>query len=66
MLPPPRLTREILDEDLQIIRATLVVLHDDLHRLSSDAGDAVKRALASIDEARSAVTCSQTADIANG
>lgn len=64
MLPQPRLTREVLDEDLQIIRATLATIHGDLHRLSSDAGEAVKRALNSIDEARNAVICARTVNMA--
>ncbi|WP_158305458.1 hypothetical protein [Opitutus terrae] len=41
----------VLDEDLQIVRATLASISDEVHRLSPVAGEAVSDALAKIDEA---------------
>ncbi len=46
-LPPPH----ILDEDLQIVRATLASISDEVNRLSPHAGEAVHAALEKIDEA---------------
>jgi hypothetical protein len=40
-----------LDQDLQIVRATLATISDDVNRLSPDAGRAVFDALEKIDEA---------------
>lgn len=40
-----------LDEDLQIVRATLATISEDVNRLSPDAGRAVHDALEKIDEA---------------
>jgi hypothetical protein len=45
-LPP-----QVLDEDLQIVRATLASISDDVQRLSPQAGQAVSEALSKIDEA---------------
>lgn len=45
-LPP-----QVLDEDLQIVRATLASISDDVQRLSPQAGQAVSEALNKIDEA---------------
>lgn len=45
--PPPR----VLDEDLQIVRATLASISADVTRLSPHAGEAVSAALEKIDEA---------------
>lgn len=42
---------QVLDEDLQIVRATLASISDDVHRLSPQAGQAVFEALTKIDEA---------------
>ncbi|AHF92163.1 hypothetical protein OPIT5_19860 [Opitutaceae bacterium TAV5] len=66
MPTPPLPTREVLDEDLQIIRATLLVLHDDFYKLSADAGAAVRRALDSIEEARSAMAFGANGSRASG
>ncbi len=46
----PPLPQE-LDEDLQIVRATLATISDDVRRLSPHAGRAVHDALEKIDEA---------------
>lgn len=46
-LPPP----QVLDEDLQIVRATLASISDEVNRLSPHAGSAVHAALEKIDEA---------------
>lgn len=40
-----------LDQDLQIVRATLATISADVHRLSPHAGQAVHDALEKIDEA---------------
>lgn len=45
-LPP-----QVLDEDLQIVRATLAAICDDVSRLSPHAGQAVSDAMGKIDEA---------------
>jgi len=45
-LPP-----HVLDEDLQIVRATLASISHDVNRLSPHAGQAVNDALTKIDEA---------------
>ncbi len=46
---------QILDEDLQIVRATLAVIADDVHSFSGEAGHAVVEALEKIDHAQSEV-----------
>ena len=51
MDPSPSLTPQTLDEDLQIVRATLATISDDVNRLSPHAGHAVSVALEKIDEA---------------
>lgn len=48
---PSSLPPQILDEDLQIVRATLATISDDVNRLSPQAGQAVHDALRKIDEA---------------
>jgi hypothetical protein len=45
------LSPQILDEDLQIVRATLASISDDVNRLSPHAGQAVHDALEKIDKA---------------
>jgi hypothetical protein len=53
-LPP-----QVLDEDLQIVRATLAAIRDDVSRLSPPAGQAVVDALDKIDAAHAEfVRCS--------
>lgn len=47
----PLLSPQVLDEDLQIVRATLATISDDVNRLSPHAGQAVHDALEKIDEA---------------
>ncbi|HEY0944094.1 MAG TPA: hypothetical protein VGD81_02465, partial [Opitutaceae bacterium] len=42
---------QTLDEDLQIMRATLATITDDIHRLSPTAGRALDEAKAKLDEA---------------
>ena len=48
---PSSISSRILDEDLQIVRATLATISDDVKRLSPHAGEAVTDALRKIDEA---------------
>lgn len=50
---PSSLPPQILDEDLQIVRATLATISDDVNRLSPHAGRAVLDALDKIDQAHS-------------
>lgn len=47
----PTLPAQELDEDLQIVRATLATISYDVNRLSPHAGRAVHDALEKIDEA---------------
>jgi hypothetical protein len=42
---------QVLDEDLQIVRATLASISEDVKRLSPNAGRAVNDAMEKIDEA---------------
>ena len=51
MDPQSPLSPQILDEDLQIVRATLASISDDVNRLSPHAGQAVHDAMEKIDEA---------------
>jgi hypothetical protein len=44
--------RQILDEDLQIIRVTLATIITDIRQFSSRAADAVQDALAKLDSAQ--------------
>jgi hypothetical protein len=44
--------RQILDEDLQIIRVTLATIVTDVRQISSLAADAVQEALAKLDTAQ--------------
>jgi hypothetical protein len=44
--------REILDEDLQIIRVTLATIVTDVRHFSAHAADAVQEALAKLDTAQ--------------
>ena len=50
----PGLSPQVLDEDLQIVRATLASISTDVNRLSPNAGQAVNDALIKIDEAHAA------------
>jgi hypothetical protein len=43
------LLREILDEDLQIVRGTLAAISDDVRSFSSRAADAIQDALVKLD-----------------
>lgn len=45
--------REILDQDLQIIRVTLATILDDVRLFSNDAADALEEALLKLDRAQS-------------
>ena len=47
---PPQ--RELLDEDLQIIRVTLATIVSDVRRFSTGAADAIQAALLNVDQAR--------------
>ena len=47
---PPN--KEILDEDLQIIRVTFATIADDIRYFSPRAAEAVQTALVHLDEAR--------------
>ena len=49
---PPN--KEILDEDLQIIRVTLATIADDVRYFSPPAAEAMKAALIHLDEAQKA------------
>ncbi len=51
MEPTLSLPPQVLDEDLQIVRATLATICEDVNRLSPNAGQAVSEALEKIDEA---------------
>jgi hypothetical protein len=44
--------RQILDEDLQIIRVTLATINDDVRNFSSQAADAITEALEKLDRAQ--------------
>jgi hypothetical protein len=44
--------REMLDEDLQIVRVTLATISDDVRGFSECAADAIQDALAEVDRAR--------------
>lgn len=48
------LSREVLDEDLQIVRVTLATLSPEIRRFSEKSEKAVRYALKKIDEARAA------------
>lgn len=50
---PASLPPHVLDEDLQIVRATLAAISDDVSRLSPQAGQAVSVAMEKIEEAHS-------------
>ena len=49
-LVPPQ--RQVLDEDLQIIRVTLATITDDVRRFSAGAADAIQEALTKLDQAQ--------------
>jgi hypothetical protein len=48
--------REILDEDLQIIRVTLKTITQDVRHFSTVAADAIQEALVKLDRAQSELT----------
>ena len=50
------LSRDVLHEDLQILRHTLAAIADDVRRLSSFSAEAVERAIRDLDLARIALT----------
>ena len=52
MEPTPSSKRQILDEDLQIIRVTLATITEDVRRISGRAADAIQEALAKLDVAQ--------------
>ena len=52
---------QVLDEDLQIMRATLATIADDVQSLSGEAGHAVVEALEKIDHAQAEVARLRTA-----
>lgn len=45
-------SREVLHEDLQILRYTLAAILDDVRRLSPRSADAVEKAIQDLDRAR--------------
>ncbi|HNW41781.1 MAG TPA: hypothetical protein PKN08_07775 [Opitutaceae bacterium] len=49
---PPPLSREVIDQDLQIMHATLSVLLQDIRHISSQAADSVQNAVVLLDQAR--------------
>jgi hypothetical protein len=48
---PSSFSPQVLDEDLQIVRATLATISDDVEKLSPTAGRAVHDAMKKIDQA---------------
>jgi hypothetical protein len=44
--------RQMLDEDLQIVRATLATIVDEVRNFSGGAADAIKEALEKLDRAQ--------------
>jgi hypothetical protein len=48
---PTAIAPEALDQDLQLVRTTLAAVLDDVNRLSSQAGWAIRDALEKIDAA---------------
>jgi len=54
MDPQSPLTRQIIDEDLQIIRVTLATIAGDVRRFSPQAAVAVQTALTELDHAQQA------------
>jgi len=52
MQPETPSRREILDEDLLIIRVTLATITDDVRRFSGRAADAIQEALERLDIAQ--------------
>ncbi|PTY07376.1 hypothetical protein DB347_08735 [Opitutaceae bacterium EW11] len=55
------LSREVLDEDLQIVRVTLATLSPEICRFSKESAEAVRVAVEKIDEAREAFAHSRSA-----
>jgi len=58
----PSLSPQMLDEDLQIVRATLATISDDVNRLSPNAGQAVHDAMEKIDEAHAEFVRASTSE----
>jgi hypothetical protein len=52
----------VLDQDLQIVRATLATISEDVNRLSPPAGRAVHDALEKIDQAHAEFVRSANGD----
>lgn len=52
MEPSPLIYRQILDEDLQIIRVTLATINDRVRGYSNPAADAIAEALEKLDVAQ--------------
>ena len=52
MQPSPPSQRQVLDEDLQIIRVTLATITDDVRTFSGRAADAIQEALEKLDFAQ--------------
>jgi hypothetical protein len=48
--------RQILDEDLQIIRVTLATIMDDVRRYSGHAADSMQDALDKLDRAQKEIS----------
>jgi hypothetical protein len=53
----PPLDHDVLDEDLQIVRATLAAIADDVRRISRPAAEQVQEAIARLDRARREFSC---------
>lgn len=49
---PIPLSREVIDQDLQIMRATLSVLLQDIRQISAQAANSVQNAVVQLDQAR--------------
>ncbi len=52
MQPSAPSQREVLDEDLQIIRVTLATITDEVRAFSGQAADAIQQALERLDFAQ--------------
>ncbi len=49
---PTPLNRQVLDEDLQIVQATLAAITEDVRRISDPAAELVQEALDRLNRAR--------------
>lgn len=59
-------SRQVLDEDLQIVRGTLAAITDDVRHLSPRAADAIRDALQRLDVAQQEISKLQWMDHLRG